>query len=230
MLTGTLPRVTDGRVLPRAGRRAGHRPDHPRQPRAQERLRPGHAPAARRLPRRAGLRRRHQGRAAARRGWRVQHRRRHGQRLQLVRRRRLEGRRGADPSQRRRLLTDRKTFDFYQFFLGYPKVTVAEVSGLRARWRLRAGPDGRHRRRRPRRGDRDAGHPLPRAGPGLAPPLLPPPRPGAGPSPAAHRRHHQGRRDRPPRRSSPRSSTPAPSRPAPPGSPRRSRACRPTAS
>lgn len=34
------------------------------------------------------------------------------------------------PSQRRRLLTDRQTFDFYQFFLGYPKVTVAEVSGF----------------------------------------------------------------------------------------------------
>jgi len=33
------------------------------------------------------------------------------------------------PSQRRRLLTDRRTFDFYQFFLGYPKVTIAEVSG-----------------------------------------------------------------------------------------------------
>ncbi|MET0903221.1 MAG: enoyl-CoA hydratase/isomerase family protein [Acidimicrobiales bacterium] len=33
------------------------------------------------------------------------------------------------PSQRRRLLTDRKTFAFYQFFLGYPKVTVVEVSG-----------------------------------------------------------------------------------------------------
>ena len=34
------------------------------------------------------------------------------------------------PSQRRRLLTDRQTFDFYQFYLGYPKVTVAEVSGF----------------------------------------------------------------------------------------------------
>ena len=34
------------------------------------------------------------------------------------------------PSQRRRLLVDRKTFDFYHFFLGYPKVTVAEVSGF----------------------------------------------------------------------------------------------------
>lgn len=34
------------------------------------------------------------------------------------------------PSQRRRLLVDRQTFDFYHFFLGYPKVTVAEVSGF----------------------------------------------------------------------------------------------------
>src|SRR5262245_2378699 len=33
------------------------------------------------------------------------------------------------PSQRRRILVDRRTFDFYHFFLGYPKVTVAEVSG-----------------------------------------------------------------------------------------------------
>lgn len=33
------------------------------------------------------------------------------------------------PSQRRRLSVDRKTFDFYHNFLGYPKVTVAEVSG-----------------------------------------------------------------------------------------------------
>ena len=34
------------------------------------------------------------------------------------------------PSQRRRLLVDRKTFDFYHDFLGYPKVTVAEVAGF----------------------------------------------------------------------------------------------------
>jgi enoyl-CoA hydratase len=34
------------------------------------------------------------------------------------------------PSQRRRLLTDRRTFEFYHSFLGYPKVTVAEVSGF----------------------------------------------------------------------------------------------------
>ena len=34
------------------------------------------------------------------------------------------------PSQRRRLSVDRKTFDFYHNFLGYPKVTVAEVNGF----------------------------------------------------------------------------------------------------
>jgi enoyl-CoA hydratase len=34
------------------------------------------------------------------------------------------------PSQRRRLLVDRRTFDFYHAFLGYPKVTVAEVAGF----------------------------------------------------------------------------------------------------
>ena len=33
------------------------------------------------------------------------------------------------PSQRRRLLVDRQTFDFYHFFMGYPKVTVAQVEG-----------------------------------------------------------------------------------------------------
>src|SRR3546814_548267 len=33
------------------------------------------------------------------------------------------------PSQRRRLSVDRKTFDFYHGFLGYRKVTVAEVAG-----------------------------------------------------------------------------------------------------
>jgi len=40
---------------------------------------------------------------------------------------------GADkvrrPSQRRRLSVDRRTFDFYHTFLGYPKATVAEVRG-----------------------------------------------------------------------------------------------------
>jgi enoyl-CoA hydratase/carnithine racemase len=34
------------------------------------------------------------------------------------------------PSQRRRLLVDRRTFDFYHFYMGYPKVTVAEVAGF----------------------------------------------------------------------------------------------------
>lgn len=37
---------------------------------------------------------------------------------------------GRRPSQRRRLAVDRKTFDFYHSFLGYPKVTVAEVGGF----------------------------------------------------------------------------------------------------
>jgi enoyl-CoA hydratase len=34
------------------------------------------------------------------------------------------------PSQRRRLIVDRKSFGFYHEFLGYPKVTVAEVGGF----------------------------------------------------------------------------------------------------
>src|SRR5512139_1214739 len=41
-----------------------------------------------------------------------------------------EGRRPQRPSQRRRLTVDRKTFDFYHGFLGYPKVIVAEVRGF----------------------------------------------------------------------------------------------------
>ena len=41
-----------------------------------------------------------------------------------------EGEKPRRPSQRRRLLVDRQTFDFYHFFMGYPKVTVAEVSGF----------------------------------------------------------------------------------------------------
>jgi enoyl-CoA hydratase len=40
------------------------------------------------------------------------------------------GKKPRRPSQRRRLLVDRQTFDFYQFLLGYPKVTVAEVEGF----------------------------------------------------------------------------------------------------
>ncbi len=41
-----------------------------------------------------------------------------------------EGARARRPSQRRRLSIDRKTFSFYHNFLGYPKVTVAEVRGF----------------------------------------------------------------------------------------------------
>lgn len=40
------------------------------------------------------------------------------------------GTRSRRPSQRRRLIVDRKTFSFYHEFLGYPKVTVAEVRGF----------------------------------------------------------------------------------------------------
>jgi enoyl-CoA hydratase/carnithine racemase len=40
-----------------------------------------------------------------------------------------ETKRKPRPSQRRRLSVDRKTFDFYHEFLGYPKATVAEVQG-----------------------------------------------------------------------------------------------------
>lgn len=40
-----------------------------------------------------------------------------------------EARRKRRPSQRRRLTVDRRTFDFYHEFLGYPKATVAEVRG-----------------------------------------------------------------------------------------------------
>jgi enoyl-CoA hydratase len=40
------------------------------------------------------------------------------------------GTRPKRPSQRRRLTVDRKTFDFYHNFLGYPKVIVAEVRGF----------------------------------------------------------------------------------------------------
>ena len=41
-----------------------------------------------------------------------------------------EGNARKRPSQRRRLSVDRKTFDFYHNFLGYPKVIVAAVRGF----------------------------------------------------------------------------------------------------
>ncbi|MFI5717743.1 enoyl-CoA hydratase/isomerase family protein [Nocardia sp. NPDC051750] len=40
------------------------------------------------------------------------------------------GTRSRPPSQRRRLTVDRKSFGFYHDFLGYPKVTVGEISGF----------------------------------------------------------------------------------------------------
>lgn len=40
-----------------------------------------------------------------------------------------DARRRRRPSQRRRLSVDRRTFAFYHDFVGYPKATVAEVSG-----------------------------------------------------------------------------------------------------
>ena len=38
--------------------------------------------------------------------------------------------RKARPSQRRRLIVDRKTFEFYHNFMGFPKVTVGEINGF----------------------------------------------------------------------------------------------------
>ncbi|GAA3209771.1 enoyl-CoA hydratase/isomerase family protein [Actinocorallia longicatena] len=40
-----------------------------------------------------------------------------------------DGGRPRRPSQRRRLTVDRRTFDFYHDFMGFPKATVAEVRG-----------------------------------------------------------------------------------------------------
>jgi enoyl-CoA hydratase/carnithine racemase len=40
-----------------------------------------------------------------------------------------EEQRGSRPSQRRRLTVDRKTFGFYHNLMGFPKVTVGEISG-----------------------------------------------------------------------------------------------------
>ena len=71
---------------------------------------------------------------------------------------------------------DRKTFAFYHDFLGYPKATVAEVEGYRARRRLRARADGRHLGGRPRHAGRDARDPVPRAGARLAAHVLLPAR------------------------------------------------------
>ncbi|WP_396921454.1 enoyl-CoA hydratase/isomerase family protein [Mycolicibacterium sp.] len=41
-----------------------------------------------------------------------------------------ESQQNARPSQRRRLTVDRKSFGFYHNFMGFPKVTVGEISGF----------------------------------------------------------------------------------------------------
>ena len=226
--------MSDGRVLMERDDGSGHRPRHARQPGAEERLRPGDARAARRVPRRARPRRRRQGRAAARRGRGLQHRRRHEQRLRLVRRGRPGERRAGGAGAGGRASAggcsvDRKTFDFYHDFLGYPKVTVAEVSGFALGGGFELALMADISRRGPRHEDRDAGHPLPRAGAGVAPHVLPPPRPGARPAPAAHRRHHRGRRGRAPRRLH-RGGRARPVAARAAGGPGRRPACPPTAS
>ena len=102
------------------------------------------------------------------------------------------------PSQRRRLSVDRKTFDFYHYFLGYPKVTVAEVNGfaLGGGFELALMADisvvG---------SSTQVGMPATRfLGPALgdAPHVLLPPRPEPGPTDVADRRHDPGLGPRPP--------------------------------
>ena len=73
--------------------------------------------------------RRHHRRAAARSRRSVQHRRGHEQRVRLVRRCVAEKPAKSRPSQRRRLTVDRKSFGFYHNLMGFPKVTVGEISG-----------------------------------------------------------------------------------------------------
>ena len=144
--------------------------------------------------------------AAPRRGRRVQHRRRHEQRLRLVRRRR-QGRR-----ERRRQAA------------GAGRASAAACSSTARRSTSTTSSSATRRSPWPRsrgfalgggfelalmadiavvgqrHGDRHAGHPLPRPGARVAAHVLPPARPGAGPAAPAHRRHHRGRRGRPPRR------------------------------
>jgi len=67
------------------------------------------------------------------------------------------------PSQRRRLSVDRRTFDFYHTFLGYPKATVAEVQGYALGGGFELALMADHLRRRTRHPHRHAGHPFPSA-------------------------------------------------------------------
>ena len=104
------------------------------------------------------------------------------------------------PSQRRRLGVDRESFGFYHEFLAYPKVTVAQVEtyalGGGFELALMADLAVVGARRQARHARRAAARPRARQ----PAPLLPPARPGAGPPPAAHRRHRDRRRARAPRR------------------------------
>ena len=112
------------------------------------------------------------------------------------------------PSQRRRLTVDRKSFGFYHNLMGFPKVTVGEISGyaLGGGFEMALMTDISVIAR-----DTKIGMPATRfLGPGVGQPahVLPPPRSGAGAADAADRRHHRGRRDRAPRASSPRPAIP----------------------
>ena len=146
------------------------------------------------------------------RGRRLQHRRRHGQRVRLVRRQAASGpdeRPAPSPATEPAATALGRPQDV-RLLPRLPRLPEGHRrrgAGLRARRRLRAGAHGRHRRRRARHQDRHAGHPLPRPRARLAPHVLPPPRPGAGPAAAAHRRHDRRRCRSSISASSPRSST-----------------------
>jgi enoyl-CoA hydratase len=103
------------------------------------------------------------------------------------------------PSQRRRLTVDRKSFGFYHNLMGFPKVTVGEISGyaLGGGFEMALMTDISVIARNQ---DRHAGHPVPRARVGQPAYVFPPSGSGAGAASAADRRHHRGRRNRAPGR------------------------------
>ena len=226
--------VSDSRVLMERDESTGIARLTLNNPERRNAYDPRDARAARRVPRRARGGRRHQGRAAARQRRRLQHRCRHGQRLLLVRQGRdrpSDGRsRPQRPSQRRRLSVDRKTFDFYHDFLGYPKVIVAEVRGfaLGGGFEMALMADISVVAR-----NTMVGMPATRfLGPalGLAAHVLLPARPDARATPAPHRRHHRRGEARAPLDLHRGHGRRRRSRRAPTGGRARWRACPPTAS